>query len=252
MRWYQDLSIPTKLRAIVMVTCGAGLVVASVLFTLYDQATFRRQKAQDLIASAQMIGSNSTAALSFHDTRLAREVLNALQAKEHVVSACIYDSDGTVFAKYSRSLTHVDFPPPPAARGEGPTIVARHMVLFQDIVLHGDSIGTIYIEADLGDLNDRLLRFVMIDFVVLLGSLTVVFVLSSRLQRVISEPIRELAETAATFSAHENYSMRATKRSNDEIGVLVNQFNGMLDRLQQRDVSLQQARDGLERNIPLL
>ena len=69
MRWYQDLSIPTKLRAIVMVTCGAALVVAAVLFTLYDRATFLREKTQDLIASAKMIGSNSTAALSFHDTR---------------------------------------------------------------------------------------------------------------------------------------------------------------------------------------
>src|SRR6266404_4090237 len=249
MRWYHNLSIPIKLRAIVMITCGVALMVAAVLFTLYDRATFLREKTQDLIASAKMIGSNSAAALSFHDTRLAREVLNALQAKQHVVNACIYDSDGTGFAKYSRSPTHVDFPPPPTAREDGTRIIARHMVLFQDIVLHGDSIGTIYIEADLGDLNDRLLRFVMIDFVVLLGSLTVVFVLSSRLQRVISEPIRELAETAATFSAHENYSMRAKKRSNDEIGVLVNQFNGMLDRLQQRDVSLQQARDGLEKSV---
>ena len=248
MRWYQDLSIPTKLRAIVMVTCGAALVIAAVLFTLYDRATFLHEKTQDLIASAKMIGSNSATALSFHDTRVAREVLNALQAKQHVVSACIYDSDGTVFAKYSRSATHVDFPPP-TAQEDGTTIVARHMVLFQDIVLHGDSIGTIYIQADLGDLNDRLLRFLMIDFIVLVGSLAVVFVLSHRLQRVISEPIRELAGTAAMFSAHENYSMRATKRSNDEIGVLVDQFNGMLDRLQQRDVFLQQARDGLEKSV---
>src|SRR3984893_698815 len=249
MGWYQDLSIPTKLRAMVMITCGTALVVAAVLFTLYDRATFLREKTQDLIATAKMIGSNSAAALSFHDTRLAREVMNALQAKQHVVNACIYDSDGTVFAKYSRSPTHVDFPPPPTAQEDRTTIVARHMVLFQDIVLHGDSIGTIYIEADLGDLNDRLLRFVMIDFIVLVGSLTVVYVLSYRLQRVISEPIRELAETAATFSAHENYSMRATKRSNDEIGVLVDQFNGMLDRLQQRDVSIQEARDGLEKSV---
>src|SRR5258708_29521001 len=249
MRWYQDLSIRTKLQSIVMVTCAAALVVAAGLFTLYDRATFLREKTQDLIASAKMIGSNSAAALSFHDTRLAREVLNALQAKQHVVNACIYDSDGTVFAKYSRSPTHVDFPPPPTAREDGTRIIARHMVLFQVIVLHGDSIGTIYIEADLGDLNDRLLRSVMIDFVVLLRSLTVVFVLSSRLQRVISEPIRELAETAATFSAHENYSMRATKRSNDEIGGLANQFNGMPDRLQQRDGSLPQARDGLEKSV---
>jgi len=233
-----------------MITCGAALVVAAGLFTWYDRATFLREKTQDLIASAKMIGSNSAAALTFHDTRLAREVLNALQAKQHVVNACIYDSDGTVFAKYSSSPTHVDFPsPPPTVREGGTTIVARHMVLFQDIVLHGDSIGTIYIEADLEDLNDRLFRFVMIDFIVLLGSLTVVFVLSHRLQRVISGPIRELAETAATFSAHENYSLRATKRSNDEIGVLVDQFNGMLDRLQQRDVSLQQARDGFEKSV---
>jgi PAS domain S-box-containing protein len=249
MRRYQDLSIPTKLRAMVMITCGTALVVAAALFTLYDRATFLREKTQDLNATAKMIGSNSAAALSFHDTRLAREVMNALQAKQHVVNACIYDSDGTVFAKYSRSATHVDFPPPPTAPENRTTIVARHMVLFQDIVLHGDSIGTIYIEADLGDLNDRLLRFVMIDFIVLMGSLTAVFVLSYRLQRVISEPIRELAETAATLSANENYSMRAIKRSNDEIGLLVDQFNGMLDRLQQRNVSLQQAHDGLERSV---
>jgi PAS domain S-box-containing protein len=249
MRWYKDLSIPTKLRAIVMVTCGAALVVAAVLFTLYDRATFLREKTQDLIASAQMIGSNSAAALSFHDTRLAREVLNALQAKQHVVNACIYDSDGTVFAKYSRNPTHIDFPTLPTGQKDGTTIVARHMILFQDIVLHGDSIGTIYIESDLGDVNDRLLRFVMIDFIVLLGSLAVVFVLSHQLQRIISEPIRELAETAARFSANENYSMRATKRSNDEIGGLVDQFNGMLNRLQQRDESLQQAHDGLEKSV---
>jgi two-component system sensor histidine kinase/response regulator len=248
MRWHQDLSIRTKLQAIVMVTCGTALVVAAVLFTLYDRATFLREKTQDLIASAKMIGSNSSAALSSHDTRLAREVLDALQAKQHVVNACIYDSDGTVFAKYSRSANHVDFPPLPAQVG-GTAIVAGHMVLFQDIVLHGDSIGTIYIEADLGDLNDRLLRFVMIDFIVLVGSLAVVFVLSYRLQRVISEPIRELAVMAATVSAQESYSMRAIKRSNDETGVLVGQFNGMLDRLQQRDVSLQRAHDGLEKSV---
>src|SRR5260370_12375179 len=119
------------------------------------------------------------------------------------------------------------------------------MVLFEDIVVYGDSIGTIYLEAGLGDVNDRLLRFVMIDFIVLVGSLAVVFVLSYRLQRVISEPIRELAEMAATFSAHESHSLRATKNSNDETGFLVDQFNGMLERLQQRDGSFQQAREGL-------
>ncbi|NDQ55480.1 MAG: response regulator [Acidipila sp.] len=221
----------------------------TVLFTLYDRANYLREKTQDLIASASMIGSNSAAALSSHDTRLAREILNALQAKQHVVNACIYDADGTVFAKYTRNTTHFDFPLPPTVQQNGTTIVAGHMVLFQDIVLSGDSIGKIYIEADFGDLNDRLRRFVLIDFFVVLGSLTVVFVLSHRLLRVISEPIRELTETAVAFSAQENFSMRVTKRSNDEIGILVGSFNQMLERIQERDGALKRAKDQLELRV---
>src|SRR6202171_4980925 len=188
MHWYQDLSIPIKLRAIVMGTCGIALVVAAGLFTLYDRATFLREKAQDLVVSGKMIGSNSTAALSFHDIRLAREVLNALQAKQHIVNACIYDSDGTVFAKYSKDLTHVDFPAPPTAKEDGTTIVARHMVLFQDIALNGASIGTIYLEADLGDVNDRLHRLVMIDFIGLVGLLAVAFVLFEPIEGLFLGP----------------------------------------------------------------
>jgi len=112
MRWYHNLSIPIKLRAIVMITCGVALMVAAVLFTLYDRATFLREKTQDLIASAKMIGSNSAGRAEFSRHKAGRELLNALQAKQHVVNACIYDSDGTVFAKYSRSPHPCRFPPP--------------------------------------------------------------------------------------------------------------------------------------------
>ena len=250
MRWSEDLSIRTKLLGIVMVACGATLVLVAVLFTLYDRATFLREKKQDLIAAARMIGSNSTAALSAHDIRLAREVMNALQAKEHVVSACIYDSDGTIFATYSRSLNRIDYPPPPPpTQDDEPKIVARHMILFQEIVLNREVIGTIYIEADLADLDGRLRRFVVIDFAVLSCSLAVAFLLSYRLQRVISEPIRELTETAAELSAHENYSVRVTKRSSDDIGILVGSFNQMLERIQERDGALKSARDQLELRV---
>ncbi len=123
------------------------------------------------------------------------------------------------------------------------------MVLFQPITLNGESIGTIFIEADLTDLSERLMRFLEIDFLVLLVSLAVAFLLSTRLQRVISGPIRELADTASSVSTQENYSIRATKRGNDEIGLLFDQFNSMLDRLQQRDVALQRAHDNLEKRV---
>jgi hypothetical protein len=67
MRSYLDLSIRQKLQSIVMITSAVALLVASVAFTLYDRSTFIRAKTQDLNASAKMVGSNSTAALSFGD-----------------------------------------------------------------------------------------------------------------------------------------------------------------------------------------
>jgi PAS domain S-box-containing protein len=248
MRSYLDLSIREKLQTIVMVTSAVALLVASVAFTLYDRSTFLRAKMQDLSAAAKMVGSNSTAALSFGDARSAREVLSALQAKQNVINACIYNKDGRVFASYSRDAAHSDFSPPPA-QGQATAIVKHNMVLFQPITLNGKSIGTIFIEADLTDLSARLTRFLEIDFLVLLASLAVAFLLSTRLQRVISGPIRELADTALSVSTRENYSIRATKRGNDEIGLLFDQFNSMLDRIQQRDTALKEAHGELENRV---
>ena len=122
-------------------------------------------------------------------------------------------------------------------------------ILFQPITLNGEFIGTIFLEADLVDLRQRLARFLQIDFLVLLASLGVAFTLSSWLQRVISGPIQELAATASSVSANENYSIRAVKKGNDEIGLLFDQFNRMLDRLQQRDTDLQHAHDDLEKRV---
>jgi PAS domain S-box-containing protein len=248
MRSYLDLSIRHKLQGIALLTSGVALLIASAVFTLYDRQTFLREKAQDLTVSAQMIGSNSTAAVSFGDAKSAQEILAALQAKQNVVNACIYYNNGRVLAKYTRSGSPGNFSPPPVQRN-GTAMVAQHMTLFQPITLSGESIGTIFIEADLKDLRDRTTRFMEIASLVLLASLVVAFLLSSRLQRLISGPIRELADTVTSVSTHGNYSLRATKRGNDEIGLLFDQFNIMLDRIQQRDLALQLAHDGLETRV---
>jgi len=195
-----------------------------------------------------MIGSNSTAALSFGDAQSASEILAALRAKPNVIRACIYDNDGRVFATYSRDGGHNDFSPPPA-QTQTTAIISHTVIIFQPVTLNDERIGTLYIEADLGALHQRLTRFLEIDLLALAASLAIAFLLSSRLQRVISGPIQELADTASSVSTQENYSIRATKRGNDEIGLLFNQFNSMLDRLQQRDVALQRAHDNLEKRV---
>lgn len=161
---------------------------------------------------------------------------------------CIYDSDGKVFATYSRDPAQAAFTPPPV-QNELDMVDGQNVILFHPIVLNRESVGTIYIQADTLDLQERLRRFVLIDLIVLLSSLAVAGLLSYRLQRVISGPIQELAETASLVSERKNYSIRATKKSEDEIGVLYDQFNGMLDRIQQRDFAVQKAHDELEHRV---
>ncbi len=248
MRSYKDVSIRQKLQTIVMATSAAALLVASVVFTLFDRSTFLHAKTQDLSVAASMVGSNSTAALSFNDAQSAEEILSALQAKQNVIHACIYGKDGKVFASYSREVEPHDFSPPPM-QAQFTAVLNNHMVLFQPITLNGKSIGTIYLEADLKDLTTRFTRFLEIDLLVLAASLAVAFLLSTRLQRVISGPIGELADTALSVSTQENYSIRARKRGNDEIGLLIEQFNSMLDRIQQRDIALQEAQNALEDRV---
>jgi PAS domain S-box-containing protein len=248
MRSYRDLSIKHKVQSIVMVISAVALLVATVVYTLYDRSTFLRAKTQDLDAAAQMIALNSTAAMSFGDPKSATEVLAALQAKPNVIHAAVYDKRGRVFATYSRNAAQRSSSPPPT-EAEAAAMVRSNMVSFQPVTLNGESIGTIFIEEDLTDLHDRQRRFLEIDSLVLLVSLVVAFLLSTRLQRVISGPIRELSDTASSVTTQENYSIRATKRGNDEIGLLFDQFNSMLDRLQQRDIALRRAHDNLEKRV---
>ena len=243
-----DFSIRHKLQTIVMATSAAALLVASIVFAIFDRSAFLRAKTEDLTVAARMVGSNSTAALSFGDANSAMEILSALQAKQNVINACIYKKDGEVFASYSRGAANGAFTPP-LAQPESVAILKDRMFLFQPILLNGVPIGTIFIEADLTDLRARLAKFLEIDSLTLLVSLAVAFLLSTRLQRVVSGPVRELADTALSVTTEENYSIRARKRGNDEIGLLYDQFNSMLDRIQQRDIALQEAHNELEDRV---
>ena len=82
-----------------------------------------------------------------------------------------------------------------------------------------------------------------------LAALLAASTISSRLQDAITRPIRELAWTAKMISVERNYSIRATKESDDELGHLVEGFNQMLSQIELRDGDLRKAHDELELRV---
>src|SRR2546426_1768798 len=248
MRPFRDVSIKQKLILILMLTSSVALLLVCTAFVAYETITFRRSMVRDLSILAQIIGANTTAALTFNDQVSAEETMAALRAERHIVSACIYSKDGKVFARYGRDGNKRAFTPP-EPRGDSHQFSDGHLSLFHRIVLDGETIGTAFIRSDLQEMYSRLGRYAAIVLSVALASSIVALLLSSKLQRVISEPILSLAHTARTVSAERDYSVRVQKRSGDEIGMLIDDFNEMLVQIQGRDAALQMARDQLEKRV---
>jgi two-component system, sensor histidine kinase and response regulator len=244
----RERSVRKKVTRIALMTCGFTALLACTVFALYDFVTYHRLLAAQLATSAEIAGSNTTTALSSNDTASARTILSSLRSQTHIVEACIYKRDGTVFAKYSRNGPDSAFIPP-ALEPSGSKTLGGYTVLFQPILLNGEQVGTIYLKTDLGDRSASTVRFAQIVLLVSFIFWGMAYFLASQLQRVISEPILELAQAASAVSLGKDYSLRVTKRSDDEIGSLVDRFNEMMSQIQTRETHLQDARYELEARV---
>lgn len=241
-------SIKKKLIRISMLVSTFVLLLASMAFITYEVLTFRDTMVRELTIYADIIGINSASALVFNDPVSAEGTLKPLRAKPNIVSAGIYERNGQLFAEYSNdSRIHAqraprNFP----VRTDGYRFEGASLVLFKQIISEGERIGMVYIKSDLSEMGVRLSRYAGIVVGVLVLSLLAAFLISSKLQQIISQPILHLATTARSISEEKDYAVRATKESHDEIGTLVDDFNEMLAQIQVRDFELQKARDGLE------
>jgi PAS domain S-box-containing protein len=242
-------SIRGKLTGIIMITSTTAVLLACAGFTVTGLRGFRQRLIADIGTIARVIASNSTAALAFNDHMAAREVLGALQAKPAVIAAAIYNHRGELFADYEPNGA---IPVPATIRADGVYDEGGRIELFSPIRHRGKRIGTLYVAADNRDRAARVHQYKEIAITILLFSLLTAFVLAARLQRLISAPIVDLARVAALVSNEKSFTVRATPtKLNDEVGNLVDAFNGMLAELEQRDRKLQVYQTELETTVAL-
>jgi two-component system, sensor histidine kinase and response regulator len=261
MRSFRDISIRRKLTAMMMMTSLIVLLLAVVSFGTKDLLTFRRTMIKDLSMLAEVIGSNSIGALSFDDREFAENVLAALKANPHIVFACIYNKKGDLFAKYFNGKADKDLSSPQRegyhevepvkVTGPGHYLRKDYLEVFNRIVLDGETIGTIFIRSDLQAFYSRLMLYLSVGGIVMLVSLFVAYLLSIGFQRSISTPILYLAQRMKLVTKEKNYTIRAEKKTRDEVGSLIDGFNQMLATIQARDHELEQHREHLEEQVAM-
>src|SRR2546428_445795 len=174
-----------------------------------------------------------------------------VEADPHTIAAGLYTRDNRIFARYVRDdqKEQVALPLHLADQTDGHRFEDDGLILFRKIVFKGEPIGTVYIHSDLQEMNARIWQYLGITLFVLLASSSVALVVSSRIQRRITQPLFHLVETAKTVSREKDYSVRAVADSKDEMGVLVSAFNDMLTQIQRRNVALKESSDELEQRV---
>jgi signal transduction histidine kinase/DNA-binding response OmpR family regulator/HPt (histidine-containing phosphotransfer) domain-containing protein len=262
-RRLHNLSIRRKLIALLLITNFVVLALVSSAFVVNEATQFRTGARAELAALSEIIGNNTSAALAFNDRVAAGETLSGLRAKPQILVAFVMLKDGSVLASYlakgvdSRRLGFAT-PEGDSFRVDGaklaatmrqassPFALTHDLYGVSPVILDGQEIGTVLIQSDSRELLDRLLRFFCVVVAVMLGGLSLVYFLASRLQRVISDPILHLAQVMKAVSTDKCYALRAQKQGDDELGTLIEGFNEMLGQIEDRDERLAAQRDQLE------
>ena len=237
----KNLSIKRKLTSVIMLTSCAALLAACGAFVGYELLTYRKTMVQELSTLAEITGRNCAAAVDLDRPEDAEKTLESLNAEPQILGACIY-KDGKTWAKYPKE--RMEFPERPL--GESHLFAGNHLALSRFILdPEGKQVGTIYFQSSLEKMHRRLWQYVGIVIVVLIVASIGAFILSARLQGLISEPILELAQVSRAVSEQKDYSVRAVKRTQDEVGFLIDQFNEMLAQIQKREQALEAANQQL-------
>ncbi len=240
-RW-SHLSVRAKLMVVTMTACGSALALVSAGVVTNELVSAREQLTTQLASVADVAGASSTAAVQFGDARAAAEALTALGADPSIESARIDVVDGEELARYGPELAR-----DPA--GTGAVSSGRSIIVSRPIVLDGSRIGVIHVQGSMSGLSARLRRYAVILGAVVALAGVVAFALASALQGTFARPLLRLSKAAGEVASSRDYSVRAIKEHDDELGGLVDRFNEMLAIIELRDVELLNARNELEERV---
>ena len=257
-RFAKDLPITQKLILIMTLTSSFAVIVASAIFGASEALNYRRTLAANVATIADVVGVNSTAAITFEDQLMAEQVLGSLSADTRVEHAQMFSSNGAVMATYNRTeildpndstvamlLESVMNSGDSAERFEGMQFVDAIRPIYFDEEL----IGFVHVRSSLRELIATFWSIAFLALGTVFMAILVAYIVSFQLQSVISTPIRSLSRLMNRVTSERDYNLRATPTGGDEIGVLMVGFNAMLEQIGVRDVALEEANERLQRAV---
>ena len=262
---FRHYSIKRKLMVFFLLLSSVGILVTSTAFLLNEFYRYNQSAHEEIKAQASILAKNTSAALTFSDHAAANEILSGLKANPRIVAVALFTADNNLFANYvasgaSSSRLRSEFkslvqpsadPKALFAALQDASAISQFLemrpLVSEPITLDNQQVGTVVIQTDLQYLYRELQFLTVLMLCVALTTLLIAWLLASRFQQIISNPIISLSNVMNQVSSEKNYALRAVSDSHDEIGTLITGFNEMLQEIQDRDrIVLQQQQQMLD------
>ncbi len=241
---FRDLPIKGKVMLVTCTTCLVALFAVAGELYVFQSRHFRQTFEQELRTLAKIMADNCAVALAFNDPKTATEVISPLAVKPQIKNAAVLSADGKEFARFGQED---ECPPPGPGDPAGVVDRGESWTVVEPVMLDGKRIGTFFLNADFAGPRGELQRvYASVTTAVFTGSLLLVILLTMKLQKLITRPIKSLATASNAVARDRDYSVRVERQGGDEVGVLTDAFNQMLARIQEQDCALHDARGQLQ------
>ncbi len=247
---FGNMTIRRKLISIIMLACTLSLLLVGGVFVFWQRFNLRQSLVRNLSTQAKVIADNCKASLTFDEPQDAHDVLMTLKAEPSIIFGGIYKLDGTIFACYPVCTgMHTDRLKPAEVKLCGYVFDNNSLIVYEPVIVEDKHVGIVCLQSTLSEMHGMLEHNVAVVVAALFLISILIYFVSSELQKIISDPILDLADVAKLVSEKKEYSLRVKNSSKDEVGLLIRAFNEMLAQIQKRDLALVQANEMLEKKV---
>lgn len=243
---WRDWRLKTKLLFISLFTSGLGISLVCVSLVFVENQNYRQRLESELHVIAGILAEQSAAALVFEDNKQLSTIIGSLNRIEAMRQACVYDSRGNLMSALENQGTR---PCPSLSDTLQEGFVGNAYRLLIPVTLDDEPVGQLYLSSSLEELHRHIQTFVWITAAIGSVILVALIFLALRLQRIVSDPILKLSDTAEQIARDHDYSLRAPVSGTDELGRLGHSFNDMIGTIEQQNLRILESRDNLERIV---
>ena len=248
----RSFSIRTKLVLLVIGAISLAEVFV-ITFTAWQEASrYAVSRPQALFSVAQVIAASAANAASARNVSAAQGALRGMGNIGGLVYVGLNLPDGETLADFGATeqlASDLVLTSPGQTIPMMDILGSRTIEVQVPVVQSGQQIGLLRLIGDTQDLPG--LVWSAVETALLGGSaaLVIAIIIALRLQGAITRPLMRLAGAMAQIKMKHDYRVALPRESNDEVGLLVEGFNGMIADIHERDERLARHRERLEQDV---